>query len=267
MSVWARARTSTFVMLTVASALLVGCGGRGAAKGKPMVADPVPAEADPDTFGGGGDGGSPWSETDADASEGPPAATASDAPSSPPAILQGNEDGARALLSQFVAPNADHHALTRSLRPTTSDYKTLFDAKTAAKIEAAQAKDWDSNKAVIKPKPGQTEIKIWSATGSDLAKGTGNAKEFPGGYKKVAKHLAPAVLFFRFKFVEAGKETGTAYDGLAFVNGHWVIAPKPWRAVEGKAAGAMEDDADAPADKPEKTEKRPGKKKPKGKKR
>src|SRR5690606_9226881 len=99
------------------------------------------------------------------------------------------------------------------------------------------AKDWDSNKAVIKPKPGQTEVKVWSATGADLANGTGNAVEFPGGYKKIAKHLAPTVLFFRFKFVEAGKETGTAYDGLAFINGHWVIAPKPWRAIEGKSGG------------------------------
>ena len=45
------------------------------------------------------------------------------------------------------------------------------------------------NKAVIKPKPNQTEVKVWSATGGDLASGKGNAKEFPAGYKKVAKHL------------------------------------------------------------------------------
>ncbi len=267
MSVWACARKGTFGMLMLASAMLVACGGRGAAKGKPMVADPVPAAMDTES---GDDAGSAWSESDAGTTESAPAAAESpaEAPPSGAAILQGNEDGARALLAQFVAPNADHAALTRSLRPTTNDYKSLFDAKTAAKIEAAQAKDWSSNKAVIKPKPGQTEVKIWSATGSDLAKGTGNAKEFPAGYKKVAKHLAPSVLFFRFKFVEPGKETGTAYDGLAFVNGHWVIAPKPWRAMEGKASG-MDDDAEASADKsdkPEKPAKPAGKKKPKGKK-
>ena len=45
-------------------------------------------------------------------------------------------------------------------------------------------------------------------------------------------------------------------DGLAFVNGHWVIAPKPWRAIEGKTSV---DDEPAPThDKP------PPKKKPKG---
>ncbi|MBX3219755.1 MAG: hypothetical protein KF795_04495 [Labilithrix sp.] len=235
-------KSASIAACVLASALLVACGGRGRASKEPMMADPAGAAADSEASG---DTASTDAKSDAD---GPPASDPSDPPSGA-AILQGNEDGARALLEQFVAADADHHALTRSLRPTTSDYKTLFDAKAAAKIEAAQAKDWDSNKAVIKPKAGQTEIKVWGATGSDLAKGTGNAREFPGGYKKVAKHLSPTVLFFRFKFVEAGKDTGTAYDGLAFINGHWVIAPKPWRAMEGKTGG-MEDDAEAPAEKP-----------------
>lgn len=180
------------------------------------------------------------------------------------AILQGNADGARALLTQFVAENADHAALTRSLRPTSSDYKSLFDAATAPKVEAAHAKDWDSGKAVIKPKAGQTEIKIWGATGADLAAGKGDAKEFPGGYKKVGKHLVATQMFFRFKFVEAGKDQGTAYDGLAFVNGHWVIAPKPWKAIDGKGGGVSGDDDgggdSAGGEKPEK----PTGKKPKG---
>jgi hypothetical protein len=161
-------------------------------------------------------------------------------------MSHGDEEGAEALLKQFVAPNADHMALTRSLRPTTSDYKAMFDATAAAKVEASQAKDWDTNKAVIKPKPNQTEVKLWSASGADLAAGKGNAKEFPGAYKKVAKHLAPTVLFYRFKFVESGKESGTAYDGLAFVNGRWVIAPRPWRAFESGKTSDDEESADPP---------------------
>ncbi len=182
-------------------------------------------------------------------------------PSTPPepapartAAPPGSADSAHAFLEQFVAPNADYAALTRLLRPTTSDYRALFSPPgTAAKIEASQAKDWDSNKAVIKPKPGQTEIKLWSATGDDLLSGTGNAKEFPAGYGKVAKYLAPAAVYFRFKFVEPGKDTGTAYDGLSWVHGHWVIVPKPWRAFESKHAS--DDDADPPKKKPKKKKK------------
>jgi hypothetical protein len=217
-------------LVSASLAVLVACGG---AKAKPATAA---SDSTTDEGVQAADAGT--------TSEGP-----SDERASEVAVaLQGNEEGAHALLKQFVAPNADHAALTRSLRPTSADYKSLFDEKLAEKVEAALAKDWDSGKAVIKPKDNQTEIKVWGATGAELAQGTGNAKEFPAGYKKVAKHLAADVMFFRFKFVEAGKETGTAYDGLAFVNGHWVIAPKPWKALEGGKGGGVDgDDEDAQA--------------------
>lgn len=257
MTLMKRAKTILGVLIVGAACVGFGfssaaCGGGGgSAKGKPLSPDtPSEEKDDPDAALPG------FGANDADGGD-----------QGASAILQGNEDGAQALLKQFVAPNADHAALTRSLRPTTSDYKTLFDAQTAPKVEAAQAKDWDSGKAIIKPaKETQTEIKIWSATGSDLAKGTGNAKEFPGGYKKVAKHLAQGQLFFRFKFVEAGQDKGTAYDGLAFVNGHWVITPKPWRAIDGAGGGKDDDDGGggapepAPKPKPKKGGKGPKKK-------
>jgi hypothetical protein len=178
----------------------------------------------------------------------PPVANADAGP--PPAASP--DDAAMTLLKQFVAPNADHAALTKSLRPTAADYKAMFDAKTAAKVEASQAKDWSTNKAVIKPKPTQTEVKVWGATGAELVSGKGNAKEFPAGYQKLAKHLVPTTTYYRFKFVEAGKETGTAYEGLAFVNGHWVIAPKAWRALEGGAQVKDEDAEPKPKPRPKK---------------
>lgn len=230
-----RSLSALFVCTIVG--LLWACGGGGGSGKKPLVADTsgeTPSESKDEDAGA-----SAWSETN---DGGAAAANA--------AILRGDEEGAQALLKQFLQQGADHAALTRSLRPTTSDYKTLFDGPTAAKVEAAQAKDWDSGKAVIKPKADQTEIKIWSASGGDLAAGKGNAKEFPGGYKKIGKHLAPAVLFFRFKFVGAGKDTGTAYDGLAFVNGHWVISPKPWRALEKGVAAGGDDEDEEPKPKP-----------------
>jgi hypothetical protein len=218
---------------------LGGCGGSNAGKGSPMVAD-----SPNDTLADDTDGGA-----SASADEDSTVTTSGGAD-------QGTEEGAQALLKQFVTPDADHAALTKQLRPTSGDYKAMFDAATAPKVEAFETKDWDTNKAVIKPaKANQTEVKVWSATGADLASGKGNAKEFPGGYKKVAKHLSPSVTFFRFKFVETGKDQGTAYDGLAFVNGHWVIAPKPWRAIDGARGG---DDGDEPA------EAAPAKPKPKG---
>jgi hypothetical protein len=240
------------VALVGLGALAWACGSSPPPK-PPMKADePLASETadDPDASA------KAWAHEESDGGGAAPAAGGAS---------QGNEEGAKALLAQFVAPNADHAALTKSLKPTSADYKALFDEATAPKIESAQAKDWESGKAAIKPGEGQTEVKIAGATGADLAAGKGAAKEFPGGYKKVAKHLTPTVTFFRFKFVKPGEENGTAYDGLAFVNNHWVIAPKPFRALEGKGGGLDEapgtDDA-APAKKGGK----PGKGKPKGKK-
>ncbi len=246
-------RSASWIAVPLLAIFVGACA--SASKNKPvMTADaPTPSEEASDT-----DAGSAWSET-IGAADGGATATAEGGTAAGGGTMQGNEEGAKALLTQFVSPTADHAALTRSLRPTTADFKALYDAATAPKIEAAQAKDWDSGKAVIKPKPGQSDVKIWSATGAELASGKGpGATNFPGGYRRVGKHLAPTVTFFRFKFVEAGKDTGTAYDGLAFVNGHWVISPKPWRAMDGaKASGGDADDTEAPT--------KPAKK-PKGKK-
>lgn len=152
-------------------------------------------------------------------------------------LMQGSEEGARAFLQRFVDPNADVGQLTGSLRPMTSDYEAIFDPQTAGRVEAGLAKDWNTGKLIIKPAKGQTEIKLWSATGTELAQGTGSAKEFPPEYRQIGQHLAPDRLFFRFKFVEPGKDTSVAYDALTFVQDHWVLVPKPWRALEERAPG------------------------------
>ncbi len=213
------------------AALAIACGGKSK---PPMTADTASSESDggaeTDWSGYGSDGGGGTAEG-ADGGAGGTAASGE-------ASAGGSEESARALLQQFIDPSADHVSLSRSLRPTSADYKTMFDAQTASKVEAAQAKDWDAGKMVIKPKDAkQREIKLWSATGAELASGGGSAGQFPGGYKKIGAHLAPTVTFFAFKFMQPGKESGMSYDGLAFVNGHWVIAPKPWHALGDDGGG------------------------------
>lgn len=222
------------------AALVIACGG----KSKP----PATSSGGTDTAASGADGGdTDWSGYGSDGGGGTSTSEGADggagtatAPASSDTAAGGSEESARTLLKQFVDPKADHASLSKSLRPTSADYKAMFDASTAPKIEASHAKDWDAGRMVIKPKDAkQSEIKLWGATGAELASGGGNASQFPGGYKKIAPHLAPTVTFYAFKFVQPGKETGMAYDGLAFVNGHWVIAPKPWHGLgDGGGGGA-----------------------------
>jgi len=144
----------------------------------------------------------------------------------------GTEKGARALLEAFLKPGADHAALSKGLRPTSADFKSIFEGDAAASAEKTYAEPWDKGQMVVKPNPGQTELLLFSATTDELKAGAPKAKEFPGGYAKVAGLFKKGLTLYRFKFVEKGKDIGMAYDGLTFVNGHWVIVPKPWKAVK-----------------------------------
>jgi hypothetical protein len=143
----------------------------------------------------------------------------------------GTEEGAKALLAEFVKPSADHAALTNSLRPTKADLEAIFDADLATKADAMYGPAWDSGKLVVAPKSGQTEVKIASATSEEIKSGTGAASELPGGWKEVAGKMKPGNRIYRFKFVKPGEDSGMAFDGLVFVNGNWRIVPKPWRAL------------------------------------
>lgn len=144
----------------------------------------------------------------------------------------GTEAGATGLLKEFVKPGADTASLSKQLRPTVSDYAAVFDADSATKIAAVYEPAWSAGQLVIAPKAGQTEVKVFSATSDEMKSWTGNAAEFAGGWKTVAPKLKAGLKIYRFKFVEPGQDLGMAFDGLIYVNGHWRIFPKPWRAIE-----------------------------------
>lgn len=152
---------------------------------------------------------------------------------SAPSKYPGTMEGARSLLSEFLKPGADHTALTKPLRPTKEDYAAVFQGDLAAKAESTYGSMWDSGQAVVAPKAGQTELLLSSATSEEIKNWTGKAaSDFPGGYRKMGASFKPGLTFYRFKFVEPGKDLGMAFDGLVYVNNHWRIFPKPWRLLE-----------------------------------
>lgn len=209
-----------YVLSFAAAISLVACGLLPPARPKPSYDEGATADA-----GQGGDASAPEDEY-----AGIPRSLA---------LMQGSEDGARAFLQHFLDPHADYVQLSSSMRPMTSDLEAIFDAPAVPKVDSWLAKEWSSSqKLVIRPKKGQTEIKLWSATGTELAQGTGSAKDFPPEYRKIGEHLAPDRLFFRFKFVEPGKDTTVAYDAMTFVGDHWLLVPKAWRALGFKDDGS-----------------------------
>ncbi len=142
----------------------------------------------------------------------------------------GTADGAKALLAEYVKPGADVAALSKSLRADAGDYATVFNGEAATKIQAATDAAWNSGGHVIKAaRPTQTELLLFSATTDELKAGSPNC---PAGYKDVAAEMKPGLTVYCFKFVEPGSKTGSAYDGLMFINGHWAMIPRPWHALK-----------------------------------
>jgi hypothetical protein len=153
----------------------------------------------------------------------------------PPANLQlfpNTPEGAKSLASEFAKPSADTLALSKQLRPTPADYKSLFDAASAAKIDRLYSPAWDKDAFVVAPRQGQTEVQMASATVADLKAKNEKSKALPNAYAIVASHLVGSATIYAFRFVEPGKTDGSTYDGLVFLNGHWVLIPKPWRGLD-----------------------------------
>ncbi len=143
--------------------------------------------------------------------------------------IPGTPEGAQKLLNMFVKPDADIDALNESLRPDKADFKVYFKSNSVDKAYKGYTQIWDNGWIKVKPKAGQTEVLVYQATTNDIRQWRGMAKaEFPGGYQKVADKLNDNVVVYKFRFVEPGKSYGMAFDGLTYINGRWVIFPKPY---------------------------------------
>lgn len=144
----------------------------------------------------------------------------------------GTKAHAEAFLSQFVQPDADRVALTAALRPSEAEIRAVYAAPLADAL-VAMYNDMFQPGVQIGPKPGQTEVLLWTGTTGSLRDGDPVLEDFPGGYGDVRGYLQGNYPIVRFKFVKPGETLGMAFDGLIYINGRYVLMPKPWRALGG----------------------------------
>ncbi len=140
----------------------------------------------------------------------------------PPAAPSPRNSEVEAEIRQIAESLREDFSKAAQWKPSTSQLnsisRTLNDAeKLRAYAETLYASLPADQSAA---KPGQTEILI---TGPEL-------KDLPGGYGKAIEHFKPGVEIYGFKYVEPGKTTGMAYDGLFRRDGQWFFLPKAWRA-------------------------------------
>ncbi|MGB3243217.1 MAG: hypothetical protein WBB25_01680 [Sulfitobacter sp.] len=159
-------------------------------------------------------------------------ATKPEEPVAPVVQLEpGSEAEARALLTEFLDPKADHRALTQAILPTEAEVKAVY----ADPLGSAMWKSYSEQLGPgvsFAPKLGQTDVVVTYTSTRALFDKRPVLDEFPGGYKEVLQYFKIDVPIVRFKFVEPGETLGLAFDGLIYLNGRWVIMPKPWRSLQ-----------------------------------
>jgi len=150
-------------------------------------------------------------------------------------VKAGTLDDAKQLISKFMIKGADYAKLTNSLKPTLADANALF----AKEEYAKKAFDYitkifeqiNKKKDYIQPKDGEIGYTVIPATVKDIKEGTGNASEFPGGYKKISSKLKDNNNIYLIKFLKKGEKDGSTFHSLVFVNNHWVIFFKVWKGL------------------------------------
>ncbi|MBN2570962.1 MAG: hypothetical protein JXA68_02430 [Ignavibacteriales bacterium] len=146
--------------------------------------------------------------------------------------FEGNGNGAKKFLAQFLETDADYRNLTEELMPNEEDYNLYFKKEFSNIAFQRYSTMWENEDLAIRPDTNQVEIIIDSTTTEELLQWTGTAAlEFPGGYQEIAEKLHDSLKIYKFKFVQPGSKIGVSFDGLVFLNDRWMIFPKPWRVL------------------------------------
>ena len=145
--------------------------------------------------------------------------------------LPGSEKGARKLVSLFLEHGANHQILTNRLRPTRTDFHALYKREVADQLYFAYQRKWEQKKILVKPRRRQTNFTMKKATVQDLILREGESSWFPSGYHWIIPKLRKGHTLYIFTFKKQGEQLGITYDGLVFVNNHWVIIPEPWKVL------------------------------------
>lgn len=110
--------------------------------------------------------------------------------------------------------------------PRDGDFARIFTPSLVDTAIATYTPMWNGG-VEITAKPEQTEMLLRAARAENL----GATDTFPGGYKQIAPHLLPGRVWLAWKYVRPQQTVGMAYDGLVWLDDHFVWCPKPWRLL------------------------------------
>jgi hypothetical protein len=117
----------------------------------------------------------------------------------------------------------------RGLAPTAKDCAALFDASLAGEIAAAVALAWQTP-PTINPGAGYPELEVTAAPAGLLRWPNELSQRFPLAYRDIAGWMTPSRTWVCWRHT-SGSGRGVQFDGLAWVDDHWIWMPKVFRIV------------------------------------
>lgn len=120
--------------------------------------------------------------------------------------------------------------LVGALRPRPADFARAFHPDIAEQARTIYEALWTDQPRVERT-PAGSHLKLNIAPAGMLLEENELSRHFPGGYRAVAPLLNPHRVWVAWKLIPPGKNAGMAYDGLVWLDDHWVWFPKPYRAL------------------------------------
>lgn len=152
--------------------------------------------------------------------------------------LQAAARTATAALLVLVDPRrtAERAAFSRSLQPQPEDYKQVFRPEAAPRARAFYEAMW-AQPMEMAWNLRQTELRVAAAFAEDFAAWNARAEPFPGGYRDLAPHLQPGIIWLRWEMKEPGELYGLSADGLVLLGERLVWFPRPFVALTAPLPG------------------------------
>lgn len=121
-------------------------------------------------------------------------------------------------------------SVTATLQPRDEDYARAFTADVVEHAREQFQALWADAPRVARAAP-DCQLVMHIAPAGMLAEDNALSWQFPGGYRSIAPKLNPHRTWVAWKYIARGQTAGMSYDGLVWLDDHWVWFPKPYRVL------------------------------------
>lgn len=139
-----------------------------------------------------------------------------------------------AAVAEDIIRELDNPLYTRQLKPTPEDLQKLFDPS-IAEVMTPEVDRLYASAPTADPGDGYDQVAITAANAGLLRWPNELSDKFPRGYRNIAGWLQPQWIWLTWRCHDQPGELlpkgGAHYDGLVWVENHWVWLPKAYRVV------------------------------------